>query len=49
MVVRVKDIRLHSSMGSHQVEFFPNRLSSMPDIVTHFSYVDGDKVNVHFH
>jgi hypothetical protein len=49
MQVHVSDVRLHSSIYCHQVAFFPNRLSSMPDAVTYFTFVDGDKVNVHFH
>jgi len=46
---RVVDVRLHSCMGSHQVTFLPNRLSSMADAATQFTLVDGYKVNVHFH
>jgi len=38
--VRVTDVRLHSSTGCHQVAFIPNRFSSMPDAVTHFTFVD---------
>lgn len=42
------DVKLHSSMGCHQVAFFPDRFLSMPGAITDFTFVVAVKLIILF-